>query len=57
VRLLWPTNAVGFALQSNTNLNTTSWSAANLPLSVVGTNHTALDSTTNSPRFYRLFHQ
>ena len=56
VRLLWPTNAVGFDLQSNTNLITTSWSAANLPLSVVGTNHAALDSTTNSPRFYRLFH-
>ena len=56
VRLLWPTNAVGFTLQSNTNLNTTNWTAA-LPLPVItGTNNIVLDSMTNSQRFYRLFH-
>jgi len=31
VRLLWPTNDVGFTLQSNTNLNTTNWLFALLP--------------------------
>jgi hypothetical protein len=56
VRLLWPTNAVGFTLQSNTDLNTANWSATALPLSVVGTNHVALDSTTNRQTFYRLIH-
>jgi autotransporter-associated beta strand protein len=55
VRVLWPTNAVGFALQSNTNLNTTNWSAAAALASVVGTNHAMLDSTTNRQTFYRLF--
>jgi hypothetical protein len=56
VRLLWPTNATGFTLQSNTNLNSNVWSTAALPPSVVGTNNVVLDSTTNSQRFYHLFH-
>ena len=56
VRLLWPTNAIGFTLQANTDLNTANWSATPLPLSVVGTNNTALDAATSNRRFYRLFH-
>jgi hypothetical protein len=56
VRLLWPTNAAGFTLQANTDLNTANWNAAGLPLSVIGTNNAALDSTTSGQKFYRLFH-
>jgi len=57
VRLLWPTNAVGFTLQSNPDLNTTNWSSVPaLPVSVVGTNNVALDATTSGRKFYRLFH-
>jgi autotransporter-associated beta strand protein len=54
VRLLWPTNATGFALQSNTNLNTTNWTAV-LPLPVVtGTNNVVLNTADGAQRFYRL---
>jgi hypothetical protein len=56
VRLLWPTNPPGFTLQANTDLNAANWSAAGLPLSVVGTNNVVADSSTNGRRFYRLFH-
>jgi hypothetical protein len=57
VRLLWPTNAAGFALQFNSDLNTTNWaSSPALPVSVAGTNNVALDATTGSQRFYRLVH-
>jgi hypothetical protein len=56
VRLLWPTSAVGFTLQANTDLNTANWSFAGAPPSVAGTNNVVLESTTGSRRFYRLFH-
>jgi autotransporter-associated beta strand protein len=56
VRLLWPTSAVGFTLQANADLNMTNWSTTPLPLSIVGTNNVALDATTASRKFYRLFH-
>jgi len=55
VRLLWPTNAVGFTLQFNTNLNTVNWTNA-LPLPVlVGTNHVVTNRTLGGPQFYQLF--
>lgn len=56
VRLLWPTNAVGFTLQVNTDLNTTNWVGSGAPFSAVGTNYFALDPTTNRRAFYRLLH-
>ena len=55
VRLRWPTNAAGFTLQSNTNLNTVNWAAALLASSVVGTHNVVVDSTTTNQNFYRLF--
>lgn len=55
VRLLWPTNAAGFALQFNTNLLTTNWAGA-LPLPVVsGTNNVVTNAMSDEQRFYRLF--
>jgi hypothetical protein len=55
VRLLWPTNAVGFTLQANADLNTANWLGAGPPISVVGTNNAAVDSTVGRQKFYRLF--
>jgi hypothetical protein len=57
VRLLWPTNAAGFSLQSKANLNTGDWTVVPLPSSVAGTNNIVFDSATNGQAFYRLFHQ
>jgi autotransporter-associated beta strand protein len=57
VRLVWPTNSEGFSLQSKTNLNNANWTVVTLPSSIAGTNNIVFDSTTNSQRFYRLFHQ
>ncbi len=56
VRLLWPTNAVGFSLQANLDLNTPNWSTSTSPLAVDGTNHVVVDAAAGSQRFYRLFH-
>ena len=55
VRLRWPTNAVGFTLQSNTNLNTTNWVFAPPAPTVVGTNNVVMNATNGSQKFYRLF--
>jgi autotransporter-associated beta strand protein len=56
VRLRWPTNAAGFTLQSNTNLNTTNWTAA-LPLPVItGPNNVVTNTDSGGQKFYRLFH-
>jgi autotransporter-associated beta strand protein len=55
VRLLWPTSAVGFTLQSNTNLNTTNWASA-APASVIsGINNVVTNVTDGVQKFYRLF--
>ena len=55
VRLLWPTSAVGFTLQFNTNLNeTANWTAASPPPVVIGANHVVTNATTGQQRFYRL---
>jgi hypothetical protein len=55
VQLLWPTNASGFSLQSNTNLHTTNWVAVATGPSVVGTNNVLAASSSGAPSFYRLF--
>jgi autotransporter-associated beta strand protein len=56
VRLLWPANAAGFTLQSNTNLNTTNWVFAPPAPAVVGTNNVVINTTEGAHKFYRLFH-
>ncbi|MGH8248763.1 MAG: hypothetical protein ACREUU_20320 [Gammaproteobacteria bacterium] len=54
VRLLWPINAVGYTLQSNTNTTTTNWAAVT-PLPVVaGTNNVVTNTTVGPQKFYRL---
>jgi hypothetical protein len=55
VVLSWTTNATGFSLQANTNLNSTnSWIAVtNLPV-VTGGKNTVTNSPTNSAMFFRL---
>jgi hypothetical protein len=55
VTVSWPTNATGFVLQANTNLNvTTNWvPVTNIPVVVNGKN-TITNSPTNSATFYRL---
>jgi autotransporter-associated beta strand protein len=54
VRILWPTNAVGFNLQFNTNLTVTNWTAASPSPGVIGTNHVVTNATGGGQRFYRL---
>jgi hypothetical protein len=52
--LKWPANAVGFALQSSTNLLSGSWIAvAGTPTVVSGLNNLTV-TTSQSPVFYRL---
>jgi fibronectin-binding autotransporter adhesin len=53
VRLLWPTNAVGYSLQSNTNVANTNWSLTLPPPVVAGTNNIVTNTVTNL-NFYRL---
>lgn len=55
VVISWPTSAVGFSLQANTNLDfPTNWVAiTNAPV-IVGGKHTVTNSPTNSATFYRL---
>jgi autotransporter-associated beta strand protein len=54
VRLLWPTSAPPFSLQSKTNLNDTNWIAATPPPVVVGTNNVVTNAAAGERRFYRL---
>ncbi len=54
VQISWPTNAVGFALQGNTNLSTTNWAVlTNVPAISNGTNYVT-NSIAKSPHFFRL---
>ncbi|MEO5802352.1 MAG: IPT/TIG domain-containing protein [Verrucomicrobiota bacterium] len=55
VSISWTTNAIGFSLQANTNLNAlTNWVAVtNVPVVTSGRN-TVTNSITNSGTFYRL---
>jgi hypothetical protein len=50
----WPTNALGFALQSSTSINIGSWTAiTNAPI-VVGTNYTVTLNATNPVQCFSL---
>ncbi|MDQ6631660.1 MAG: hypothetical protein M3Y82_07860, partial [Verrucomicrobiota bacterium] len=52
--LSWPTNAVGFTLQSITNLTSTNWiSSTNLPV-ILGGQYTVTNNLSSGSRFYRL---
>jgi len=52
--LSWATNATGFTLESNTNLNANIWSAVLPAPSVSGTNNVVSNNINGSMRFYRL---
>jgi hypothetical protein len=52
----WPTNATGFVLQHNRDLNPNHWSAVTNPVSVVGTNHQVTISPLVGNGFFRLMH-
>ena len=54
VVLRWATNFTGFALESNTNLNTNVWAVlTNLP-AVSGTNHVVTNTASGTQKYYRL---
>ena len=53
VRLAWPTNAVGFVLQSSTNLSLPQWTAVTNAVVVQGDQNTLTESAVGI-RFYRL---
>jgi hypothetical protein len=53
--LLWPTNAVGWALQSSAGLSNPAWdSVTNSPL-IANTNFTVTVAATNAQQFFRLY--
>jgi fibronectin-binding autotransporter adhesin len=54
VRLIWPTNAVGFALQLSANLHPTGWTNASSPPGTVGTNNVLTNAAVGAQMFYRL---
>lgn len=54
VRVLWPTNFSGFALQATTNLDGNHWSAITTLPAVDGTDNVITQSLEASNRFYRL---
>ena len=52
----WPSWAIGYSLQQNTNLSTTNWT---IFAGTVGSNNTTMNATNSSPSgtvFYRVFH-
>ena len=54
LRLLWPTNAINFSLQSNTNLSGTNWLATPPPPTIIGANNVVTNTITTSQKFFRL---
>jgi hypothetical protein len=57
VILRWPTNAVGFALQSTTNLGLAAVWATNLPVPlIINGQNTVTNPLSNPQQFYRLVH-
>jgi hypothetical protein len=50
----WPTNALGFSLQSVTNLSLVNWSNAMPAPVIVSGQYTVTNSMTNNAQFYRL---
>jgi hypothetical protein len=51
---IWPTNAPGFALRQNFDLNTGNWVAVTNAVTVVGTNNRVSVSPLTGNRFFRL---
>jgi hypothetical protein len=51
---LWPTNVLGFSLQTSTNFAAGSWSAVTNSAVIVGSNYSVTLSATQKNRFFRL---
>jgi len=57
VILTWPTNAVGFTLQSKTNLaSTAAWATVSPTPVVVNTNNVVTNTISGTQKFFRLSH-
>lgn len=54
VVLSWSTNDAGFVLQCTTNLTTTNWVNVTNAVSVVGTQYTVTNATTDLAKYFRL---
>jgi len=54
--LTWPTNAVGFTLQSTTNLSSPVWRANSATPVVIGGQNTVTNPISGPEQFYRLSH-
>jgi hypothetical protein len=54
VILTWPTNAIGFTLQSITNLSSGSWSNVTSGITIVGTNYMFTNTVNGNSAFFRL---
>lgn len=54
VVLSWPTNPPGFALEANTNLNTSIWAGVLPPPVVSGTNNVVTNTASGTQKYYRL---
>ena len=54
VVLRWATNFTGFALESNTNLNTNVWAVVTNVPAVSGTNHVVTNAASGTQKYYRL---
>jgi uncharacterized repeat protein (TIGR03803 family) len=54
ITLIWPTNALGFTLQSTANLSPADWAPVSPGPTVVNGQNTVTTSITNVSQFYRL---
>ena len=54
ISLLWPTNAIGFGLEQNSNLTTGAWIAVTNVPTVTSTQYQVILDPTNGNSFYRL---
>ena len=50
----WPTNAVGFVLQSTESLSPADWADVTNTVGVVGSENTVTNSLSNMNKFFRL---
>jgi hypothetical protein len=54
ILLAWPTNTIGFTLQSLTDLTRTNWTVNSVPASIVSGHYVATNGITNNAQFFRL---
>jgi hypothetical protein len=54
VVLSWPTNTLGFGIQSATNLNAANWSVVTNVPTIIGSNYSVTLSATQQIQFFRL---